>query len=844
MKRLASAIVPPIAFAIALGVLVHLARGTNVGSVMHGVRTVPPTRLGLALLLAAASYGILALVERSALASVPVRVPIGRTLLASFASSAVGHTLGFPVLTSNALRYRLYTGWGIRPSDVGRVVLFLAVTFWVGMLTSVAAVTLAGTALAAAALHVPPVELLLVGTTCLGLVTAHVAVAARSAPRQGVGALTTQRIGTAVAQAILPAIDWGISGCILYAALPMGRVPLTIVLGAYLLAQIAGMLSHVPAGLGVVEATMIALLAPWVRAPAVLVALTVYRLVYYAIPFLIACVLLGVHEAHARRETISRLGRRLTARPGGTVPAVLSLATFAGGAVLLVSGATPSIEARMELLHYVSPGFLIEGASFFASLIGVGLLLTSRGLYRRLDGAYTLTLALLAGGMVMSILKGLDYEEALYLGVVLAALVPARRFFPRRSTLTQLEFGRSWVVAISLVLGASAYLVFFSYRHVMFAEEVWWRVSLDAAASRSLRATVCAAVAAGVIGLIRMMRPVQPRLVPPDSAQLERAASIAAASPVASAHLALLGDKSLLFSKDGTAFLMYAICGRTWVAMGDPVGNPSACAELAWRFRELAAEHDARSVFYLVSPEHLPLYLDLGLSLLKLGESARIPLTSFTLEGGSRKWMRRARNAAIAAGCTFDVVPACAVAQLLPDLQRVSDAWLSSRRTREKGFSLGFFDEEYLTRLPVAVVRCHGEIVAFANLWPSGGREELSVDLMRYSPAAPPGVNDYLLCELMLWGKDAGYRQFDLGMAPLSGLDPRRLSPLWNRLGSLVYRRGEQFYHFQGLRRFKEKFDPEWEPRYLATPGPSTVPAALGGVTTLVSRGIAGAVRR
>jgi phosphatidylglycerol lysyltransferase len=105
-------------------------------------------------------------------------------------------------------------------------------------------------------------------------------------------------------------------------------------------------------------------------------------------------------------------------------------------------------------------------------------------------------------------------------------------------------------------------------------------------------------------------------------------------------------------------------------------------------------------------------------------------------------------------------------------------------------------------------------------------------------------VSDYLLCELMLWGKEAGYRQFDLGMAPLSGLEPRRLSPLWNRLGSLVYRRGEQFYHFQGLRRFKEKFDPEWEPRYLATPGPGTVPAALGGVTTLVSRGISGAVRR
>jgi phosphatidylglycerol lysyltransferase len=446
--------------------------------------------------------------------------------------------------------------------------------------------------------------------------------------------------------------------------------------------------------------------------------------------------------------------------------------------------------------------------------------------------------------MAMSILKGLDYEEALYLGAVLASLAPARRFFHRRSTLTQLDFGRSWVAAISLVLGASAYLVFFSYRHVMFAEEVWWRVSLDAAASRSLRATLCAAVAAGIIGLIRMMRPVQPRLSLPDAEQLSHAASIAAASPVASAHLALLGDKSLLFSTDGTAFLMYAICGRTWVAMGDPVGSPAGCAEVAWRFRELAGEHDARTVFYLVSPDNLSLYVDLGLSLRKLGESAHIPLTEFSLEGGTRKWMRRARKAATTAGCTFEIVSASNVSPILPELERISNAWLAAKRTREKGFSLGFFDKKYLARLPVAVVRCKGEIVAFANLWPSGEHEELSVDLMRYSPSAPPGVSDYLLCELMLWGRNAGYRQFDLGMAPLSGLEPRRHAPFWNLVGSLVYKRGEPFYHFQGLRRFKDKFEPEWEPRYLATSGPSTVPAALGGVTTLVSRGLAGVIRR
>ena len=80
---------------------------------------------------------------------------------------------------------------------------------------------------------------------------------------------------------------------------------------------------------------------------------------------------------------------------------------------------------------------------------------------------------------------------------------------------------------------------------------------------------------------------------------------------------------------------------------------------------------------------------------------------------------------------------------------------------------------------------------------------------------------DYLFVELMLWGEAEGYRWFNLGMAPLAGLEDRALAPLWNRLGALLFRHGEHFYNFQGLRQYKEKFDPVWEPRYLASPAAS-----------------------
>ncbi len=245
--------------------------------------------------------------------------------------------------------------------------------------------------------------------------------------------------------------------------------------------------------------------------------------------------------------------------------------------------------------------------------------------------------------------------------------------------------------------------------------------------------------------------------------------------------------------------------------------------------------HGGWTVFYEVSKKYLPLYLDLGLSLLKFGEHARVPLTTFSLEGKSHKSLRSVCNRVEKEGGTFVVIPTSEVPAIVPELTVISEAWLAGKNMREKGFSLGFFDPLYLQQGPVAVVRKAGKIVAFANLWLSAEKEEYSPDLMRFLPEAPESVMEYLFLQLMLWGKKEGYRWFNLGMAPLSGLGDHALAPLWNRLGAFVFRHGEHFYNFQGLRRYKEKFDPEWEPRYLASPGGFALPRILTNIATLIS---------
>ncbi|MGI9091174.1 MAG: phosphatidylglycerol lysyltransferase domain-containing protein [Gemmatimonadaceae bacterium] len=345
------------------------------------------------------------------------------------------------------------------------------------------------------------------------------------------------------------------------------------------------------------------------------------------------------------------------------------------------------------------------------------------------------------------------------------------------------------------------------------------------------------ALAAGVSVLSRSLRAAPVCVTLPTTPERLRLAPLIAAAPSTTAHLALVGDKGILFNDQGTAFLMYGISGRTWVAMGDPVGTATEQMELVQRFRRMAAEHHGRPVFYHVTPATLYLYTDVSLVSHKIGECARVPLHGFSLDGQARRWLRRSRKHAITAGCSIEFVAQPDVAPLLPTLRRVSDEWLQDKRSREKCFSLGYFDAAYLRNCPMAVVRCGGRVVAFANIWTSGGNEEVSVDLMRYAPESPDGVIDYLLSEIMLWASQRNFAWFDLGVAPLAGVEGGRGAPLWDQLASWMYRRGNRFYSFEGLRRYKAKYDPTWEPRYVVLPARASAAVIAADVARLIGGG-------
>ncbi|NRD63252.1 bifunctional lysylphosphatidylglycerol flippase/synthetase MprF [Corallococcus exiguus] len=812
--------------------------------VSAGLAAVTASRILLALAVTVVNYAALTLYDVLALGHAGHRIPYSRVGFTSFVGYAFGHNLGASFLSGGSVRYRLYSAWGLTALDVARVSAFNALTFWLGLAAVTGASLLLEGGGGVLSLSTPVAHG--VGAALgLLLVSYFVACATVRKPLRIRGLeWTLPTPARALAQLVVSCGDWALAAAVLWVLLPPDSVSLPSLTALFALAQLAGIASQVPAGLGVFETVMLSALTPRVPAPQVVGVLLVYRLVYYLLPFTVAALLLAGHELLQRRHHLTRLAKVVHSSFAPVVPWAASAVAFVAGTVLLFSGATPPVAERLALLRRLVPLPLLEVSHLLGSLVGVSLLLLARGLQRRLDAAYVLTQVLLVAGAVFSVVKGVDYEEATLLLVLAAALAPFHQQFYRHTSLFAEAFSPGWLLATVAVVGASVWLGFFSYRHVEYRNDLWWHFAFSGNAPRFLRASVGVLGATIVAGLAALLRPASPRTHPPTVEELQRVRPLVASAPESMASLALVGDKSLLLNDAGTAFLMYGVSGRAWVSMGDPVGPPDAATELAWRFLEMADRHHGWVCFYQVGPGALPRYLDLGLTLLKLGEEATVPLQDFNLEGPERRGLRHGMHRMEREGWTFEVQPREAVPELMPQLRAISDAWLAEKHTREKGFSLGCFSPRYLEQGPVALVRRSGVLMGFANVWAPDTKEELSVDLMRYQPGSPHGAMDFLFTSLMLWGRGQGFLRFNLGMAPFSGFEARALAPMWNRLGALLFRHGEHFYNFQGLRQYKEKFRPDWAPRYLASPGGLALPGVLAGVASLVSRGLGGVVAR
>lgn len=840
-------------FALGVYALQHMLKPVKAADVIAQVRATPWTTLLAACAATAAGYVSLVGYDWSALRYLGKKVPFRIVAVGGFLGYSFGNTIGISVVSGGAVRYRIYSAFGLSAFEVASVSTFVALAFGFG-------ITVIG--LGALAIHPSALE------SVLPLAPATVRIGAGAGALGVTGLLTllslsgkTLRIRSFELSAPAPGIlfgqlgftlaDTAMAALTLYVLLPAGAPDFLTFLAVFAAAAMAGVLSHVPGGVGVFESVVIAAMPAGVPLDQVVAALLHYRIIYYLVPFALALAFVALNEARLAGGVVTRLLgeapeqlRPVLASATAAAPALTGLTAFGIGVYLILIALMPSVRPGEVDPDDLVAAILLEGGAILSAVLGVLLLILSQGLARRISGAFWLTEAALVVGAAASLLNDLDIESALLLAVVAAVLRPFRSGFYRSAKLTRGVLSPSWLILVAAIVLSAAAFFFFMHKATPYSASLWTEVSGVANTSRALRAGLAGSALLLIATVWLAVQPARVHTLLPDAAALAKARAIIDRHNNVGACLALSGDKALFFSDAEDAFLMYAVHGKSWIAYSDPLGPETAIEPLAWAFWEEAYDNAARPVLYEVSERFLPLWIEMGFSLHKIGEEAVVRLPEFTLAGGKFRKMRAAHHKALNEGPAFAITTPPHDPAFLAELKAISDAWMGDKVGREKGFSVGRFNPDYLQNFPIAAVRRDGRALAFANVLSPGDGSRVSVDLMRYLPEVASGMMEFLFIELIQHYRDAGAQEFILGMAPLAGLEARKGTRLWNRFGAILFRHGGAFYNFEGLRAFKQKFHPEWRPRFIAVPPDVTPLAALKDVALLIAGGMGGLIRK
>ena len=846
-------LVAAVLFAAGLFAMYRLLEGINPQDILQRIRSIPAQALALAGGATVLGYGALAGYDWSALRYVGRRLPLLAIGLTSFIGFALSNTLGVGALTGAAVRYRLYSRLGLEPEEIAIVSAFCATGFGLGVLVVGSAALITHPTALAGLLPLSPAMTRWASVLALIAVAGVIASGIRGGIRLRLGRhkLRLPGSGLLLGQVLFSILDIGFAGATLYVLLPGNSLSFADFIVVFSLAAVTGVISHVPGGIGVFESVILAAMPATMPSDGVAAALLLYRVIYYLVPFTAAFALLVVGELIAplkSRGLIEKAGFLLSSSLAGTARMVLPTAAagmaFVSGLLLLLRPALPLAAETAQELETLFPLAFVEISNLLGSVVGIILIVLSHGLWRRIRSAMWFTVALTLAGAIFSFGQGLDLDRPFILVAVAAFLILGRQSFWRHARLFSRSMSSGWILASGAALLALVWLLLFSYKATPYGHELWWEFAFDKQAPRGMRTTVAATATVLILYTAASLRLPLPRPALPGPDVLAHIEDVISDQDNADANLALTGDKMVMFSEGAGSFVMYGIGRRSFIGLGDPIGPVEDAPDLVWSFKEHALEQGRRAAFYQVAAVHLDWYADAGFVLHKTGEEARVSLSGFDLNGSKRRRLRQSHHRALRDGLRFSLVAPPAGGALMESVRQISDAWLKAKKTREKAFSLGRFDPDYLCRFPLALIHQDERLVAFANVLVTATKAEATIDLMRHLPDASPATMDFLFTELMLDLRQRGYAEFNLGMAPLAGLSNHPYARTWDRLGSFLFRYGGHFYNFAGLRDFKDKFGPTWRAKYLATSGGVDPYVVSIDIAALVNGGLSGSLKK
>lgn len=596
-------------------------------------------------------------------------------------------------------------------------------------------------------------------------------------------------------------------------------IPIYHIIPIYIVAVVVGMLSMIPGGLGSFDLILVAgLTSSGLTNSQAVLWLLLFRIFYYIIPFTIGLFFF-----------VKYIGGRVNEKFEGIPSSLLSslsskfilffIRLF--GFFFLLSALIPDNLSQISLLNKIDPIHAQLIWQFPSIVLGVLFILLARAVENKLATSWPFGVTLVLLSLLYVNLGSIALFTSVLLLFILLILYFNKANFNRNSFVYSWE---SITVDTGMVAIAVLIYLFFNRHHVLGSHfnslhlthylTIW---------SQILLATIIVVFVVHFSYLYLRGKQSTPGI--PFS--FERFSELISKYDVESdSSLAFLGDKYLYWyqvdDEDQVVF-QYGQEGDKCVLMGEPIGNKKYFSEAITDFINAARLQNRTVIFYEVAEETTMMLHDHGYEFMKFGESAKVDLASFTIKGNKGHKFRIVINKFEKQGYSFEVLFPPYSDDLMKSLKSVSDQWLGKRR--EKGFSLGYFNQDYLQLAPIAVVRNQeNRIIAFANFMPGTNPEIGTIDLMRYeSDTIQNGIMDYLFVKLFLYFKEEGKAYFDLGMAPLSNVGKLENSFFQERLAYLIYNFTNKFYSFSGLRVYKSKYSPKWEAKYIVYPKQSWI---------------------
>lgn len=576
----------------------------------------------------------------------------------------------------------------------------------------------------------------------------------------------------------------------------------------YVISTIVAYFSMIPGGLGSFEASAIFVFGLMgYKTPNIFLSLLICRICYTIVPWLIGVILVLFNSKKdlEDQEYIKR---------ANIISGSISYVILACGALLVFSALLPTVFLRFKFFQRHLPNIFTIVNFNITLFIGLCLIALSTGIQNRVKLAYRMSLILLSTIFVLYVTISKNYYSAFIALVIIVLLFTNRQYFTGYAQkISILKILIAFIIANILNIG---YMTIYNLRHHVDVINGYERYSLEFIhthfAGVLLLPFLLTAIYAIFLSIERKYISFQ-GVSEKEKEEFEKFFIDNAYE--ANTHLFYMYDKNIFLNSKKTVLFLYRPFKGTLFVLGNPCGKKEDFEE-AIEELVLFAQKDKMDVFFSgINGSSIENFVNQGFELMKIGEDAKVNLDNFSLAGRKYKIMRRSLNYMETVNYKFEVLYPPFDSQTISQLKNISDEWLGKRR--EMQFSIGSFKYDYIQKAPVFIIRHDREILAFANMNPVKNTKNLSIDLMRHKNNVFSGIMDMMFISIINWAKENGYKYFDLGLSPLSNVGDSLFSSKKEKTAKLAYKYANKIYGFQGLRKFKSKYNPEWTPIFVAS---------------------------